>query len=86
MNTKIINVKNFHSSKKDKDYTTLLIMRDITDFEKRQGYLGDVICEEIFVPESQVNSFGQEHIGKEVQLLYSVSGNRAILDTVQLLK
>ena len=86
MNTKIINVKNFHSKKSDKDFTVLLIMRDINDYERRQGYIGDTICEEIFAPDSQVNQFTSEHIGKDIELSYSVVGGRAILDNVSILK
>lgn len=79
MNT-ILNIKNFHSDKKDKDYTILTILRPCTQTERQRGLIGNTVAEEIFLPEQLVNKFTEKDIDKEIELQYSVIGGKAVLE------
>lgn len=81
---KIINVHNFHSSKKNKDYSILLVQRDLTQTELNNGYLGKVTCEEVFLPDNLVGKFGIDSVGKEIERQYSVIGGKAYLENIVL--
>lgn len=84
--TKLINVHNFHSNKQNKDYSVIQVLRDITQRERDNGYIGDVILEEIFLPDNLVNVLGLSDINQELDLQYSVIGGKAILDNIVVLK
>lgn len=81
---KILNIKNFHSSKKNADYTVLTILRDATQSEIKGGLIGTTCSEEIFMPDHLVNKFTEKNIGQEIERKYSVINGKAILDDVVL--
>ena len=83
MKATLLNIKNFHSSKKDRDYTVLQVLRPITQQEReRQGYIGATVAEDIFVPDSQVGSFTTKDIDHELELHYDIIGGKAVLDNI----
>ena len=79
MKVTLLNIKNFHSSKKDKDYTIITILRPITPSERSQGYLGVTIAEELFLPDNLVNKFTDKDIDKDLELQYDIVGGKAVL-------
>ena len=83
MKATLLNIKNFHSNKKDKDYTVLTILRPITPSERdRQGYIGVTLAEEVFAPEEQVGTFSQKDIDHEIDLQYDIIGGKAVLNKI----
>lgn len=83
MKATLLNIKNFHSSKKDKDYTVLTILRPITPSEReRQGYIGVTLAEEVFAPDNQVNTFTEKDIDHELDLQYDIIGGKAVLNNI----
>lgn len=78
----ILNVHNFHSKAKNKDYSILLVQRPLTNQEKNQGYIGELTTEEVFLPDSLVGSFGIADIGIEIERQYSVIGGKAYLENI----
>ena len=83
MKATLLNIKNFHSSKKDKDYTVLTILRSITPAEReRQGYIGVTLAEEVFSPENQVGTFTEKDIDHELDLQYDIIGGKAVLNSI----
>lgn len=81
----LLNVHNFHSSKKDKNYSVIQVLRDLTSREHEQGYLGKTISQDVFLPDSLVGMVDNTHIGKELELVYEVYGNKADLVTIKVL-
>lgn len=79
---KILNVHNFTSSKNGKSYTVLSIIRDLSDREKQNGYIGNQICEDIFLPDNLVNTFSSSDIGVEIVREYSIVGGKAYLENI----
>lgn len=77
--TQLVNIHNFHSDKKNKDYSIIQICRDITERERNQGYIGVSIFEEIFLPDNLVGVLSEKEIGKEIELLYNVYNGKAEL-------
>lgn len=86
MSEKILNVHKFHSTKKDKDYCILLILRDLTESEKKQGFLGELTTEEVFLPDELIDKFNADSVGKEVKRMYSIVGGRAYLESIDVVK
>lgn len=82
--TQLVNIHNFHSDKKNKDYSIIQICRDITEREHAQGYIGLSIFEEIFLPDSLVGVLSDKEIGKEIELLYDVHNGKAELMHIKL--
>ena len=82
MNVTLLNIRNFHSDKKDKDYTILTVLRSATQTERQRGLIGNTVAEEIFLPDSLVNKFTEKDLDKELQLQYSVIGGKAVLDNI----
>ena len=81
----LLNVHNFHSNNKNKDYSVIQVLRDITGRERDQGYLGKTISQEVFLPDSLVGSVDNTHIGKDLDLVYEVYGNKAELVSIKIL-
>lgn len=79
---KILNIHNFHSEKKNADYSIIQIIRDLTPREVKSGFLGTQTVEEIFLPDNLVGKFNASHIGKEIARQYSIIGGKAILDDI----
>lgn len=82
MSEQIINIHNFYSSKKDKDYSILTISRPISQNEKNQGFIGDITFEEVFLPDNLVGKFGSNDIGCVIERQYSVIGGKAYLENI----
>lgn len=83
MNATLINIKNFHSSKKDRDYTVLTVLRPITQNERdRLGYIGVNTFEEVFVPDNQVGTFTSKDIDHDLELQYDIVGGKAVLNKI----
>lgn len=82
MSEQIINIHNFHSSKKNKDYSILTISRPLTQNEKSNGYIGEITFEEVFLPDGLVNVFGPNDIGTVIERQYSVIGGKAYLENI----
>lgn len=80
----LLNVHNFHSEKKNRDYSVIQVLRELTIREIENGFLGTQAVEEIFLPDNLVGKFGQKDIGKEIVRQYSVVGGKAILDDIVL--
>ena len=51
MKAKILNINNFHSTKKNQDYSIITVLRDITQNERNRGIIGNFIAEELFLPD-----------------------------------
>ena len=82
MKAKILNINNFHSTKKNQDYSIITVLRDITQNERNRGIIGNLIAEELFLPEQLVNKFNASHIDKECEVVYDVIGGKAVLSDV----
>lgn len=83
MKVTLLNIKNFHSNKKDRDYTVLQVMRPITPSEReRQGYVGAYLTEEVFVPDEQVGTFDSKDVDHELDLQYDIIGGKAVLNKI----
>ena len=80
----ILNVHNFHSVKKNQDYSVLTILRDFTQRDVDSGFIGKQIAEEVFLPDKLVNKFGANDIGKAIERKYTIVGGKAFLDDVVL--
>lgn len=78
----LLNVHNFHSEKKNKDYSVIQVLRPLSSREIQNGFLGEQTVEEIFLPDNLVGRFGAKDIGKEIVRQYSVLGGKAILDDI----
>ena len=48
---RLVNVHNFHSNAKNRDYSIIQIERPLTTREKNNGYVGETIFEEVFLPD-----------------------------------
>lgn len=79
---RILNIHNFHSKAKSKDYSILMIERPLTAQEKNNGYLGELTTEEVFLPDDLVGSFGLADIGSVIERQYSVIGGKAYLENI----
>lgn len=77
--TQLLNIHNFHSDKKNKDYSVIQIVRDLTEREKAQGYIGVQRVEEIFLPDCLVGKLSEKEIGKTIELHYDVYNGKAEL-------
>ena len=77
--TQLVNIHNFHSDKKNKDYCIIQIVRDLYESEKSKGYIGVQKFEEIFLPDSLVGTLTADHIGKNLDLEYVVENGKAEL-------
>lgn len=77
--TQLVNIHNFHSDKKNKDYSVIQIVRDLTERERNQGYIGLQRFEEIFLPDCLVGVLSEKEIGNEIELLYDVYNGKAEL-------
>lgn len=83
MKATLLNIRNFYSSKKDRDYTVIQYLRQLTPSEQNErGYIGFSICEETFVPDNLVNTFKDSDVDKEIDLQYSIIGGKAVLDNI----
>lgn len=80
---KLIGYKRFIS----KSGIELCIAQLIKEYSQRDidnGCCGHCV-EEVFLPNSQVDYLIPEDIGKEVELNYTINGNRAFLDEIVVL-
>lgn len=75
----LLNIHKFHSNAKNKDYCVIQVLRALTVREKNQGYFGDNISEEIFLPDDLVNVLSVSDIGSNINLEYEVFGGKANL-------
>ena len=80
---RLVNVRNFHSNSKNKDYSIIQIERPLTAREKNNGYIGETIFEEDFLPDNLVGSVGRADIGTEINLVYEVVGGKAHLINIE---
>lgn len=76
---KLLNIHNFHSTAKNKDYSIIQVVRPLSVREKNQGYFGSEISEEIFLPDYLLGKLSVSDIGKEIDLVYEVVGGKANL-------
>ena len=82
MKTILLNIRNFHSEKKNKDYTIITVLRDAVKSEIERGFIGTTVAEEIFLPDHLVNKFTAKDIDHDLELQYSVIGGKAVLDNI----
>ena len=75
----LLNIHHFHSDKKNKDYEIIQIVRDMTDRERSNGFIGLQIFEQIFLPDALVGVLSEKEIGKEIELIYDVYNGKAEL-------
>ena len=78
----LLNVRNFHSEKKDRDYTVIQYLRDLTPSERDRGYVGSQISEETFAPDCMVGKLGVKDIGHDIDLQYDIIGGKAVLGNI----
>ena len=81
---KLIGYKKLKSKKNDKAYCVAIILRDITEREKNYGAVGQT-CDEVFMPEEQINYLTPEMVGKDVKLHYDYLGGRPYLEKVEII-
>lgn len=81
----LLNLHKFHSTKKDKDYCVIQILRDITQNERDNGFFGKQVGEQHFLPDSLVNKFTNTDVGKSIELVYEVVGGKANLVDINIL-
>ena len=81
---KILNIKNFHSNKKNVDYTVIGILRDATQKEIQGGLIGNTVYEEVFAPDYLVNKFTDKNLGQEIERKYTIVNGKAYLDDIVL--
>ena len=79
----LLNIHNFHSSKTNKDYSVIQVLRSITQRERDNGYLGESISEEIFLPDSLIHVLNSSDIGSMINLSYEVIGGKANLVNIE---
>lgn len=78
----LLNVRNFHSNKQNKDYSVLGVLRDVTPREKQFGLIGTTTYQEVFLPDNLVGKFNESHLGKDLDLQYTVVDGKAYLENV----
>jgi hypothetical protein len=78
----LLNIHNFHSNAKDKDYSVIQVLRDITSDESAHGYIGTQILEEVFLPESLIGKLKASDVGKQVSRCYEVRSGKAYLTDI----
>ena len=76
---KLLNIHNFHSTAKNKDYSIIQVIRPLSVREKNLGYFGSEISEEVFLPDDLLGKLSVSDIGKEIDLVYEVVGGKANL-------
>lgn len=79
--TKLVGYKKITSKKSGKEFCVASVVQDVSDREKRGGFVGQKV-DEIFLPESQLDLLKPSDIGKELGLDYELSGNRAYVVNV----
>lgn len=78
---KLLNLHRFHSSKKNKDFCIIQVLESPTSRQISQGYVGNFICQDIFLPDELVNVLSEKDIEKDIELVYEVScGNASLVD------
>lgn len=80
----LVGFKRFRS-KAGKDMCLAQIVSDATERDVQFGAVGQLV-EEVFMPDTHVNFFKVEDIGKPVQFVYEMSGNRAFMVDVKIVK
>lgn len=80
---RLVNIHNFHSKAKNKDYSIIQIERPLTAREKNNGYVGDTIFEEVFLPDELIGVVDRADINTEINLLYEVVGGKANLVNIE---
>lgn len=69
------------NKKTNAPYCQFWVTSDFSAREKENGCVGEK-CDMFFMPDGQIDVFNPSHIGKELQLDLTLSGNRAYLDHV----
>ena len=77
---KLIGFKRF-LSKKGSNLCIANVVRDCTTRECERGSVGQTM-DEIFVPDHLYDYLQPEHVGKDIDLVYEMSGGRAYLNSV----
>lgn len=76
--TKLAGYRKFNSKKNGKDYCVAFLLHDIGEREMQAGFVGQKI-EELFLPDSYINSLKPDDVGKQVILDYEVNNGNAYL-------
>lgn len=84
MEHKLVGYKHF-KSKKGVDFCVANVVTAYNDREASNGCVGAKV-EEIFLPEAQLNYLAVNDIGKEVKLAYEISGGRAYLVQLEVVR
>ena len=80
----LVGYKKFRS-KAGKEMCLAQVVSDATERDKNFGAVGQLV-EEVFMPDSHVNFFKEDDIGKPVTFIYEMSGSRAYMVDVKILK
>lgn len=83
-NGKLIGYRRF-TSKKNVEFCVASIMVPCSQRDIVNGYTGNRV-DEVFMPNGMVDLLTPQDIGKEVEIMYSVSGGRAYVDDFRVLK
>lgn len=61
-------------------------MRPINQKERDNGYFGDLISVEQFLPETCIDKLNASDVGKEIEMIYDVVDGKAYLNDIKVLK
>lgn len=85
MATILVGYRRFTSKKNGKDYCMANVVQDVSLRDKENGMVGQKV-DTLYMPEEKYDLLKPEHIGKELDLSYELSGGRAYLVDVSLKK
>lgn len=79
---RIVNIHSFHSSKNNKDYCVLTVLRPLSKNEIRNNFIGQLACEEIWLPDFLHSCISSDSIDKEFEFTYEVAGGKPSLVSI----
>lgn len=85
MSVQLLNIHKF-TSKAGKSYCIIQYLRPINSAERKNGYFGELISVEQFLPESCIDSLNAQDVGKNIELVYEVVDGKAYLIDIKVLK
>ena len=85
MSVQLLNVHKF-SSKAGKRFCIIQYLRPINQREKDNGYFGEFISVEQFLPEDCIDKVNASDVGKEIEFVYDVIDGKAYLKDIKVLK
>ncbi len=78
MMQKVLGYKRGTSAKSGNEYCMIFVLRDLTDHEKSNGNVGQIV-DTLFAPPDQMNYMQPDMVGKEIICDYDFAGGRGYL-------